>query len=117
VKEEELFRGLLQLQCVSFKMINHTPATSESVRAVLARCQISLIADWSTAANHIPELNHHELSDEQRTEHLPKLVEDLMVRLKQTRVALADGDSPVSPAAVAMASCESSKAIPPPADP
>src|ERR1700730_5229347 len=73
----------------------------ESVAAILARCKASLIADWLTRTKNTPELNHLHLSDEQRTGHLPRLVDDIVARLGDTKLATKDSDALDSPAAVA----------------
>jgi hypothetical protein len=57
-----------------------------SVAAILAECKTSLIADWLTRTKKAPELNHLRLSDEERTGHLPKLVEDLIERLGRPKL-------------------------------
>jgi hypothetical protein len=77
------------------------PASIESVAAILARCKASLIADWLTRTKNTPELNHLHLSDEQRTGHLPKLLDDIVARLGETKLATKDSDALDSPAAVA----------------
>jgi hypothetical protein len=45
-------------------------------------------------------LNHLQLSDDQRTGHLPKLVEDLIVRLSKSSATTKDSDAIPSAAAV-----------------
>ena len=77
------------------------PASTESVAAILARCKTSLIADWLVRTKHTPELNHLHLSDDERTGHLPKLVDDLVVRLGKTKLTDEDSDAIASLAAVA----------------
>jgi hypothetical protein len=72
-----------------------------SVAAILAECKTSLIADWLTRTKKTPELNHLRLSDEERTGHLPKLVEDLIERLGKTELPSKDSDAIVSLAAIA----------------
>ncbi|MHB8218072.1 MAG: hypothetical protein ACYDDS_18515 [Candidatus Sulfotelmatobacter sp.] len=47
-----------------------------------------------------PQLNHLHLSDEERTGHLPKLVEDLIERLGRPKLPGKDSDAIASPAAV-----------------
>lgn len=47
------------------------------------------------------EFTHIALSDQDRTGHIPKLVEDLVVRLRKTIHAVKDSDAICSPAAVA----------------
>jgi RsbT co-antagonist protein rsbRD N-terminal domain len=76
------------------------PTSKESVAAILKRCKTSLIADWLTRTKSTPQLNHLHLSDEQRTGHLPKLVDDLVARLGKAKVPNKDSDATSSPAAV-----------------
>ena len=71
-----------------------------SVAAVLAECKTSLIADWLTRTKRTPELNHLRLSDDERTGHLPKLVEDLIERLGRPKLPDKDSDAIASPAAI-----------------
>jgi hypothetical protein len=71
------------------------------VAAVLTDCKTSLIADWLTRAKEARELNHLRLSDEERTGHLPKLVEDLIERLGRPKLPDKDSDAISSFAAVA----------------
>jgi len=71
------------------------------VAAILAECKTSLIADWLTRTKKTPELNHLRLSDEERTGHLPKLVEDLIERLGKTELPSKASDGIVSLAAIA----------------
>jgi hypothetical protein len=47
-----------------------------------------------------PELNHLHLSDGERTEHLPKLIDDLVARLCIPKLPDKDSDAVASPAAV-----------------
>ena len=68
--------------------------------AILSRCKASLIADWLTRTKATPELNHLHLSDEQRTGHLPKLVDDIVARLGKPKLPSKDSDAIASPAAV-----------------
>jgi hypothetical protein len=76
------------------------PTNEESVAAILKRCKTVLIADWLTRAKSTAELNHLQLSDEQRTGHLPKLVDDIVERLGKTTLTSKDSDALDSPAAV-----------------
>ncbi len=68
--------------------------------AILKRCKTCLIADWLTRTKKAPQLNHLHLSDEQRTGHLPKLVDDLVKRLSIPNLPGKDSDASESPAAV-----------------
>jgi len=82
------------------------PTSKESVAAILKRCKTSLIADWLTRRKSTAELNHLQISDEQRTAHLPRLVDDIVERLSverlgKTTLTSKDSDALDSPAAVA----------------
>ena len=68
--------------------------------AILTRCKAPLIADWLTRTKKTPELNHLRLSDEKRTGHLPKLVDDLVARLGRPKLPDKDSDAIASPAAI-----------------
>jgi hypothetical protein len=76
------------------------PTCTKSVAAVLAERKSSLIADWLTRSKKTPQLNHLRLSDEERTGHLPKLVEDLIERLGRPKLPDKDSDAIESPAAI-----------------
>lgn len=67
---------------------------------VLTRCKNSLIADWLERAKRTPKLNHLELSDSERTGHLPRLIEDIIARLVKTDLPTKENDAVASPAAV-----------------
>jgi len=77
------------------------PTSIESVAAILTRCKAPLIADWLARTKKTPQLNHLHLSDEERTGHLPKLVEDLIERLGRPKLPDKDSDAISSFAAVA----------------
>jgi hypothetical protein len=47
-----------------------------------------------------PELNHLHLSDEERTGHLPQLVDDIVIRLAKPDLPTKDSDAIASPAAM-----------------
>jgi hypothetical protein len=76
------------------------PTSKESVAAILTRCKTALIADWLTRSKKTPQLNHFHLTDEQRTGHLPKLLNDLVTRLGKANIPNKDSDAASSPAAV-----------------
>jgi DNA-binding NtrC family response regulator len=64
------------------KMLNRKPAVrieKERVAAILQRCIPSVVAEWLARAKQSKELNHLPLSNEERTGHLAKLLEDLVV--------------------------------------
>jgi DNA-binding response OmpR family regulator len=73
----------------------------ERVGAILLRCSGEIIQDWLTRTKRSCELNHLRLSDEERTGHLPKLVEDLSIRLGKSSTATKNSDAIFSVAAVA----------------
>jgi hypothetical protein len=76
------------------------PASKESVAAILARCKTSLIEDWLVRTKKTPALGHLDLNDQERTGHLPKLVDDLVARLGRSKLADQDSDAIASPAAI-----------------
>ncbi len=76
------------------------PAGRESVAAILTRCKTPLIADWLVRTKKTPALNYLHISDSERTGHLPKLVDDLVVRLHTPKLPDKDSDAIASPAAV-----------------
>jgi hypothetical protein len=76
------------------------PAGWESVAAILTRCKTSLIKDWLVRTKKTPELCDLHLSDDQRTGHLPKLIDDLVLRLDRPKLPDKDGDAIASPAAI-----------------
>lgn len=76
------------------------PTSKESVAAILSRCKVTLIADWLMRTKTTPELNHLHLSDEQRTGHLPKLLDDIVARLATPKLPSKDSDAIDSRAAV-----------------
>jgi DNA-binding response OmpR family regulator len=72
----------------------------ERVAAILQRCKTSIVQDWLTRIKQSHELNHIRLNDLERTGHLPRLVEDLIVRLRRSNATTKDGDAISSPAAI-----------------
>jgi len=86
------------------RMITRRPSVrpeKERVGAILQRCITRVVDDWLARAKQSNELNHVLLSDEERTGHLPKLVEDLIVRLRKPSVTTKDSDAVSSAAAIA----------------
>jgi DNA-binding response OmpR family regulator len=86
------------------KMLNRKPAArleKERVGTILRRCIASVVENWLARAKQSKELNHVLLSDNERTGHLPKLVEDLVVRLSKPGVTTKDSDAVFSSAATA----------------
>jgi DNA-binding response OmpR family regulator len=79
----------------------HNRQPKERVGAILLRCSDEIIQDWLMRSKRSCELNHLQLSDEERTGHLPKLVGDLSIRLAKSSTATKDSDAIFSVAAVA----------------
>jgi hypothetical protein len=73
----------------------------ERVGAILQRCVTSIVAGWLVRAKDNNELSRLPLSDEDRTGHLPKLVEDLAVRLRQANSITEENGASDSPSAAA----------------
>ena len=72
----------------------------ERVGVILQRCIAGIVEDWLVRVKQSRELNHLPLNDSERTGHLPKLVEDLVVRLSKPSSA-KDSDAISSDAAIA----------------
>ena len=86
------------------RMLSRKPTKrldKERVGHILQRCSVSIIEGWLIRAKQSSALNCLHLSDEERTGHLPRLVEDLAFRLSKSSEASRDGDAIFSAAAVA----------------
>jgi DNA-binding response OmpR family regulator len=91
-------------ELVQEKMLTRKPAPrieKERVGMILHRCIAGVVADWLARAKTSSELNHLSLSDDERTGHLPKLVEDLVFRLSKPSATAKDSDAAISEAAIA----------------
>jgi DNA-binding response OmpR family regulator len=91
-------------ELVREKMMARKPATrarKERVGVILQRCHSAVVEDWLARAKQSPELNQLSLSDEERTGHLPTLIEDLVVRLSKPSATDKDSDAAFSVAAAA----------------
>jgi DNA-binding response OmpR family regulator len=89
---------------VKEKMFSRKPAAraeKERVGTILRRCIASVVEDWLARAKQSKELSHLRLSDDERTGHLPKLVEDLIARLSKPSATTKDSDAVFSDAAIA----------------
>ncbi len=60
-----------------------TDPPKERVSAVLERRSDLVVQNWLARVKEVRELNHLMLEDEERTGHLPKLIEDLVARLNR----------------------------------
>jgi DNA-binding response OmpR family regulator len=91
-------------ELVMDKLLNRRPAirlNKERVGTVLQRSVTEVVENWLARAKQSTELNCLLLTDEQRTGHLPRLVEDLARRLSHSSDSAKDSDASSSPAAVA----------------
>ena len=91
-------------EMVHDKLLTRKPAAGtpkERVAAILQRCSSRIVEDWLLRARKNKELNRVPLTDKERTGYLPKLIEDLIVRLREPNVPGEESDSICSAAAVA----------------
>jgi YesN/AraC family two-component response regulator len=89
----ELVRGRLLMKQTAHQ------SKKESVGSILQRCSDLVVKDWLVRVQENRELNHLQLSDDERTGHLPKVIEDLVVRLNTHVITTKDSDAAFSPAA------------------
>jgi len=91
-------------ELVREKVINRKPTKrldKERVGAILQRCASNIVESWLARVKQSRELSAVPLGDEERTGHLPKLVEDLALRLSKPSATSQDSDAIFSAAAVA----------------
>src|SRR5581483_808661 len=91
-------------ELVREKMFSRRPAVrlgKERVGVILQRCLASIVDGWLVRAKQSNELSRLPLSNEERTGHLPKLVEDLALRLSQASAITEKSDANNSPSAAA----------------
>jgi DNA-binding response OmpR family regulator len=91
-------------ELVREKVLTRKPVArpeKERVSVILQRCIASVVEGWLARAKQSKELNHVLLSDDERTGHLPKLVEDLVLRLSKPSATTKDSDAVFSAAAIA----------------
>jgi len=84
------------------KISAHKPAPrteKQRVDVILRRCVPAIVNDWLTRAKTSEELNHVNLSDQDRTGYLPKLVADLIQRLGATDTTLLNDFAYISSSA------------------
>ncbi len=73
----------------------------ETVAGILQRCTGQIVEDWLARVQQNTELSRVVLSDQERTGYLPKLIDDLIVRLRSPHITMQEGGFIGSPAAVA----------------
>jgi DNA-binding response OmpR family regulator len=91
-------------ELVREKMLTRNPAAhmrKERVAAILQRCSVRIVKDWLARTTKTKELSNLDLTDTERTGYLPKLIEDLIVRLRQPNTPGDEIDSTSSTAAEA----------------
>jgi hypothetical protein len=91
------------VELVRDKLLVRKPAPlrqKERVAAILQRCTAPIVEDWLVRVKKNKELNCVSLTDQERTGYLPKLIEDLIVRLRKPNVPGEESDSLCSAAAV-----------------
>jgi YesN/AraC family two-component response regulator len=89
---------------VNDKLLSRTPVVptpKERVAEILQHCRILIVEDWLARVKTNKELTRVSLSDQERTGYLPKLIEDLIVRLRAPNIPGEESDSIGSAAAVA----------------
>jgi len=82
------------VELLSEKLLARKPAVranKQRVSVILHRCLPAILKDWLIQAKLSHELNHLNLSDDERTGHLPKLVADLIARLDRTGTTPLNG--------------------------
>src|ERR1700676_1008629 len=77
------------------------PTPKERVAGILQRCTGLIVEDWLTRVKKNKELTRIALSDQERTGYLPKLIDDLIVRLRSRHITIQEGGFIGSSAAVA----------------
>ena len=91
-------------EMVHEKLLARKPSArtpKERVAAILQRCTSGIVENWLGRVKKNKELNLVSLTDKERTGYLPKLIEDLIVRLRMPNIAGEESDSVCSTAAVA----------------
>lgn len=86
------------------KLLTRKPAVrtqKERVAAILHRCTSEVVEGWLAKVKKNKELNSVSLGDQERTGYLPKLIEDLIMRLRAPNTPGEESDSICSAAAVA----------------
>ena len=73
----------------------------ERVGDTLSRTSLLIMKDWLVRAKASAELREPALTDAERTGHLPKLLEDLVARLRLSGSTGKDSEAHASPAATA----------------
>src|ERR1700686_1460113 len=83
------------------RRIPSIPTPKERVAGILQQCEGLIVEEWLAKVKKSKELNHVSLSDHERTGYLPKLIDDLIVRLRAPNIPGEESGSICSAAAVA----------------
>ena len=97
--EPKKIADLVRDKLVTRKLAAPTP--KERVAGILQRSTDLIVEDWLTRVKQNTELSRVVLSDQERTGYLPKLINDLIVRLRSPHITIQEGGFIGSPAAVA----------------
>ena len=76
-------------EMVHEKLLTRKPSAGiqkERVAAILQRCASRIIEDWLARVKQNKVLSRISLTDNELTGHLPKLVEDLIIRLREPNI-------------------------------
>src|SRR6202453_4893883 len=82
------------------KLLTRTPAVptpKEKVAGIVQRCTSLILGDWLMRVKENRDLSRVALSDQERTGYLPKLLDDLIVRLRSPHISIQEGGSISSP--------------------
>jgi len=91
-------------ELVQQKLLSRTPVVSlpkARVATILQQHSSDIVHDWLLRVKSNGDLNRVSLTDEQRTGYLPKLIDDLVIRLREPHVPGSEIDAVDSPAAKA----------------
>ena len=97
--ETHKLANLVKNKLLSRKSVMPTP--KERVAEILQHCSDFIVEDWLAKVKESKELTQVSLSDQERTRYLPKLIEDLIVRLRASTIPGKESESICSAAAVA----------------
>ncbi len=88
------FETKILADLVRDKLSTHQPTVptpKERVAGILQRCTSLIVEDWLARVKSNMELSRVDLSDQERTGYLPKLIDDLVVRLRSAHISIQEG--------------------------
>jgi DNA-binding response OmpR family regulator len=98
------FETKMLAELVHDKLLTRTPTVptpKERVAGILQRCTGLIVEDWLTKVKKTAQLSRVALSDQELMGYLPKLIDDLIVRLRSPHIMVEECASIRSAAAVA----------------